>query len=87
MSNCATKYDLKLATGVLTSDFAKKSDLASLKLDVDELDIDRLKNVSSGLHSLKSKVDKIDIGKLIIAPVDLSRLIDLVKNEVVKKIE
>ena len=87
MSNYATKYNLKLATGVLTSDFAKKSDLASLKLDVDELDIDRLKNVSSGLHSLKSKVDKIDIGKLIIAPVDLSRLIDVIKNEVVKKIE
>ena len=41
--NYATKSDLKNATGVTTLQFAKKADLASLKSDVDELDIDKLK--------------------------------------------
>ena len=50
-SSCATKLYLKTATGVDTSKFARNSDLASLKPDVGELDIDKLKNVSSGLES------------------------------------
>ena len=41
---------------------------------MDKLDIDKLKNVPSGLSSLKSKVDKLDIGKSETAPVDLSKL-------------
>ena len=44
----------------------KKTDLASLKPDVDKLDIDRLKNVPSGLSSLKSKVDELDYLFLLI---------------------
>ena len=43
--NCATKADLKNETGVDTSEFAKKIDLAGLKFNVDKLDIDKLKNV------------------------------------------
>ena len=39
LSNYATKADLKNATGVDTSKFAKKADLASLKSEVDKLDI------------------------------------------------
>ena len=39
------------------------------------------------LSNLKSKVDKLDIGKLEITPVDLSRLSNVVKNDVVKKDE
>ena len=73
-SNYTTKADLKNATGVDTSNFAKKVDLASLKSNVDELDIDRLKNVPSGLISLKSKEDQLGIGKLETTPVDLSKL-------------
>ena len=42
----------KNARGVDTLDFAKKSDLASLKSNFDKLDIDELKNVPSGLSSL-----------------------------------
>ena len=61
LSNYATKADLKNATGVDTSDFAKKTDLANLKSDVDKLDIDKLKNVPSGLSNLKSKVDKLEL--------------------------
>ena len=44
----------------------KKTDLAGLKPDVDKLDIDRLKNVPSGLSSLKSKVDELDYLFLLI---------------------
>ena len=40
LSNYATKWNLKNATGVDTSKFAKKVDLASLNPNVDELDID-----------------------------------------------
>ena len=39
----ATKTDLKNETRVDTSDFAKKTDLANLKSDIDKLDIDKLK--------------------------------------------
>ena len=54
LSNYATKTDLKNATGIDTSSFAKKVDLASLKSNVGKLDIDKLKNVPSGLSNLKS---------------------------------
>ena len=36
---------------------------------------------------MKSKVDKLDVDKLAPIPVDLSKLSDVVKNDVVKKIE
>ena len=63
LSNYATKTDLKNATGVDTFKLAAKSNLASLKAEIDKLDID----------------------KLITAPVDLSKLSDVAKNDVVKK--
>ena len=40
-----------------------------------------------GLSSLKSKVDKLDIGKLENTPVYLSKLRNVVTNDVVKKTE
>ena len=36
---------------------------------------------------MKSKVDNSDVGKLVAVPVDLSKLSDAVKNDVVKKTE
>ena len=63
LSNYATKTDLKNATHVDTLRFALKTNLASLKTEVDKLDIDKLAPVS----------------------VDLSKLIDVIKNDVVKK--
>ena len=63
LSNYATKTDLKNVTHVDASRFALKTNLASLK----------------------TEVDKLDIGKLATVPVDLSKLSDLAKNEVVKK--
>ena len=57
LTNCATKEDFKNVTSVDVSSFSNKTDLANLKSDVDKLDIDKLKNVPSGLSSLNSKID------------------------------
>ena len=63
LSNYATKTDLKNVTHVDTLSFALKRNLASLKTEVDKLDID----------------------KLVPVPFDLSKLSNVVKNDVVKK--
>ena len=39
----------------------------------------------TGLNSLKCKVNKLDVDKLVPVPVYLSKLSDVVKNNVVKK--
>ena len=51
-----------------------------------------IKNIShvhtssfTNLANLKTEVDKLDIDKLVPVPVDLSKLSDVVKNDVVKK--
>ena len=85
LSNYVAKANLKNAKGIDTSDFAKKTDLAYSKSDVDKLDFDKLKDVPSNLSNLKSKVGKLDVNKLVLVPVDLSKLSDLIKNDVVKK--
>ena len=85
LSNYATKADLNNPTGVDTLEFSKKTTSANLKSDVDELDIDKLKNVPSNLSNLKSKVDKLDVDKLLPFPLYLSKLRDLVKNDADKK--
>ena len=85
LSNCATKADLKTATGVDTSQFSKKVDLANLKCHVDKLDIDKLKNVRTNLSNLKSKVDKLDVDKFAPFRVDLNRLNDVVKKMMLSK--
>ena len=80
LPNYATKADLKYATVVDTSDFAKKTDLASLKSDVDKLDVDKLKNVPGNFRNFKSKVDKLVVHKLVPLPVDLSKLNNVVRS-------
>ena len=88
MSNYATKSDLKDATGIDTSKLAAKSDLVSLKTEVDKLDIDKLKYVPINSSNLRIKLDKLDIDKLTPVPVNLSKLSNVVKNEeIVKKTE
>ena len=42
-------------------------------------------NVPTNLRKLKSKVDKLDVDKLLPVSVSLSKLSDVVKNDVVKK--
>ena len=63
MLNYAIKTDLKNVTHVDTSQFALKTNLACLKTEDDQLDIDKLASVL----------------------VDLSKVSDVVKNDVVKK--
>ena len=63
MSNYTTKTDLENAAGIDTSNSALKSNLASLK----------------------AEVDKINVDKLNTAPVDLSKVSNVVNNDVVKK--
>ena len=42
--------------------------------------------LKTNLSSLKTKVDKLDIGKLATVPVDSSKLSNVVKNDVIKKL-
>ena len=44
--------------------------------------IDR--NVPTGLNNVKTKLDNLDVAELKSLPVDLKKLSDLVKNEVIK---
>ena len=41
--------------------------------------------LKTNLANLKTEVDKLDINKLVAVPVHLSKLSDVVKNDVVKK--
>ena len=63
LSYYATKEDINDITHVDTSNFALKTNLSSLKTEVDKLDFDKLATI----------------------PVDLSKLSNVVKNDVIKK--
>ena len=63
----------------------QKFNLAILISEVDISDVNKLEKVPTGLNNLKSKVDKLDIDKLVPVLVDLSKLSDIVRNDVVKK--
>ena len=65
LPNYATKTDLKNVSHVDVSSFELKSNLASLKTEVDKINADKLETV----------------------PVDLAKLSNVVKNDVVKKTE
>ena len=62
LSNYATKADIKNISHVDTSSFALKTNLASLKTEVDKLDIDKLVPVPVDLSKF-SDVDKNDVAK------------------------
>ena len=62
-----------------------ETDLANLKSDVDELDIDKLKNPLTNLSNVEGQVYKLDVDKLLPFRVYLSKLSHAVKNDVVKK--
>ena len=74
LSNYATKANLKNAVGVDASSFAKKTDVANLKSNVEKLDINKIKNVPTNLSNLESKVYKLDVDKLVCLSIDLSKL-------------
>ena len=56
LSNYATKTDLKNVSNVDVSSFALKSNLPSLKTEVDKLDIDKLTPVPNDLAKLSNIV-------------------------------
>ena len=58
-TNYATKTDLKNATGVDMSQLASKSDLASLKAEVDKIDVDKLKTVPVDLSKLSNVANNV----------------------------
>ena len=62
LSNYATKKDIKDITHVDTSSYALKTNLAALKTEVDNIDIDKLKTVPNDLAKL-SNVVKNDVVK------------------------
>ena len=62
------------------SNYATKTDLKN----VTHVDTSSFA-LKTNLANLKTEVDKLDIDKLVPVPVDLSKLSDVVKNDVVKK--
>ena len=56
MSNYATKTDLKKLTHVDISSFALKTNLASLKTEVDKLDVGKLTTIPVDLSKLSDIV-------------------------------
>ena len=56
------KADFKNATGIDTSKLAAKSNLVSLKAEVEKIDVDRLKTVPVDLSKL-SKIVKNEVVK------------------------
>ena len=71
----ATKTDLKNVTHVYVSSFASKTNLASLKTEVDKLDIDKTTPVPNGLAKL-SNIVKNDVVK----KTEYSKLVTKVDN-------
>ena len=65
LSKYATKGDLKVTTGVDKSSFAAKSDLASLKVEIDKIDINKLKTVPDDLSKLSNVVDNKVVKKAV----------------------
>ena len=65
LSNYATKTDLKNVTHVDTSSFALKTNLASLKPEVDKLDIDKLAPVAVDLRKLRDIIKNDVVGKAV----------------------
>ena len=64
LSNYATKTDLKTVTHVDTSSFALKTNLASLKTEVDKLGIEKLAPVPVDLSKLNDVVKMMWLRKL-----------------------
>ena len=72
------RENIKVKIGL--SNYTTKADIKNIT-DVDTSNFASKTN----LANLKTEVDKLDIGKLKTVPVDLSKLSNVVKNEVAKK--
>ena len=65
LSNYATKKDINDITHVDTSNFALKTNLSSLKTEVDKLDIDKLTSVPVDLSKLSNAVKNDAVKKTV----------------------
>ena len=72
-------------------DINVKVDLSNYATKVDIKNITHIDTsgfaLKTNLSNLKTEIDKLDIDKLVPVPVDLSKLSDVVKNDVIKKAE
>ena len=73
----------------LVGDINVKVDLSNYatKLDIKNISHNDTSSfaLKTNLANLKVEVDKLDIDKLVTFPLDLSKLSDVVKNDVAKK--
>ena len=65
LTNYATKTDLKNITHVDTSSFASKTNLATLKSEVDQIDVDKLKTAPVDLAKLTNAVENDLVKKTV----------------------
>ena len=82
LPNYATKTDLKNITHVDTSSFVQKTNLASLKTEVDKLDIDKLVPVPVDFSKLSNVVKNEVVQKTVydklvakVSNIDTSRFV------------
>ena len=74
-------FDRDIKVKLDLSNYATKTDINNIShVDTSSLAL------KTNLASLKTEFDKLDIEKLVPVPVDLSKLSDAVKNDVVKKL-
>ena len=73
-------YLVEINVKIDLSNYATKADIKNIShVDTSSFAL------KTNLANLKTEVDKLDIDKLAPVPVDLSKLSDVVKNDVVKK--
>ena len=75
-----TKFGININVKVDLPNYATKTDLKN----VTHVDTSRFP-LKTNLVNLKTEVDKLDIDKLVPVPADLSKLSNVVCNDVVKK--
>ena len=74
------REDIKIRVDI--SNYATKADIKNIA-HVDTSNF----TLKTNLANLKTEVDKLHINKLVPVPTDLSKLFDVVKNDVIKKTE
>ena len=62
------------------SNYATKADIKNI-MHVDTSSF----ALKASLANLKTEIDRLDINRLVSVPVDLSKLSDVLKNDVIKK--
>ena len=73
-------FDRNIKVKLDISNYATKSDIKNIShVDTSSFAL------KTNLANLKTEVDKLDIDKLVPVPTDLSKLSNVVKNDVVKK--